>query len=118
MIVEREYPTGALDGPGVSTGVEELLGAVDGREMFAGELMEPWSCMLRRRACSSKQGFCIFRLFRLSSPTILQATKFIRRSLGSSIFCVCGLLGLFSCLSDVSFAIALSHFLITVFFPL
>ena len=54
----------------------------------------------------AKQNFSILRLFRLYSPIVLHATKFIRRSLGS-----CGT----GCVSD---DMAMSLLRITVFLRL
>ena len=51
-------------------------------------------CALRLRL-SSKQNFCTFLLFLLYSPTVLHATKLMRRSLGSSVFSTVLLFGLF-----------------------
>ena len=41
-------------------------------------------------AFSAKQNFSILRLLRLYSPSVLQATMFIKRKLGSWCFCICG----------------------------
>ena len=62
--------------------------------------------VLSRCAFSAKQNFSILRLFRLYSPIVLQATKFMRRSFGS-----CGA-------GRVSEDIAMSLLRITVFLRL
>ena len=121
---------GALDGPGMSTGVEQLVGSVDVPEMFAGlgELAEPWASVLRRRACSSNKIFVIFVCFdcirlRFCKPQNLSEVSLhrllYRRFIRSGLLYVNGL-HLFGLLYVwVTFEIAISRFLITIrIFPM
>ena len=85
-----------------------MLGCPCCAEFF--ELWPIWD-VFASCAFSAKQNFSILRLLRLYSPTVLQATKFIRRSFGSCCFCSCGN-GL------VSDDMAMSLFRITVFLRL
>ena len=116
---------GAREGPGLSIGVDCAVGAQDGQgkyDICTVDAGVGWLCSgsfvissaLRLRF-SSKQNFSIFFLFRLYSPIDLQATKLISLNLGSSgfsiMFVLCVLLA-------VAFDIAISLFLITVFFLL
>ena len=80
FIGEIEYEAGAREGPGMSSGVDC---DVDSGCGFLGTCS---SFSVLRLRLSSKQNFCMFLLFRLYSPTVLHATKLIRRSLGSSAF--------------------------------
>ena len=77
---------GARERPGMSIGVDCAVGARDGSGMFdicAVDVGAGWLCpgsfvisSAFRLRFSSKQNFSIFFLFRLYSPTVLQATKF------------------------------------------
>ena len=116
---------GAREGPGLSTGVDCAVGARDGPGMFdicTVDVGAGWLCpgsfvisSAFRLRFSSKQNFSIFFLYWLYSPIDLQATKIISRNLGSSgfsiMFVLCVMLA-------VAFDIAISLFLITVFFLL
>ena len=125
LIGEIECVAGARECPGKSTGVDWAVGALEGPgissigafALGAGGICPgsfASSSALRFRF-SSKQNFSIFFLFLLYSPTVLHATKLMSRSLGSSgfvtrfVFCV---------VSTDSLDIAMSLFLITVFFLL
>ena len=104
---EIEKIAGALEDPGWSTCVEC---GVD------SDCVSHVSALNLR--LSSKQKFLIFRLFWLYSPTVLHATKFIRRKLGSSAFCTRFVVCVVSYGFAVSFDMEMSFFLFTLFFLL
>ena len=87
---------GALEGPGISNGMECKVAAC------CGLLVPRAAASALRWRVSSKQNFCMFPLFRLYPPTVLHATEFIRRSLGFSIFCIRFVVCIVSCIFDVS----------------
>ena len=127
LIGEIECVHGAREGPEISTGVDCAVVVREGPGMSdigvgaaGADCLLLLSCVISsafRLRLSSNQNFSIFFLFRLYSPTVLHATKLIRRNLGSVfstrfVFCV------FSVVLAVSFDIDISLFFITVFFLL
>ena len=77
-----------IDGPGASCDVRGFCASLLGGCSDRASLSALFSCCSVRAALaalafSAKQNFSILRLFGLCSSTVLQATKFMRRSFGS-----------------------------------